>query len=191
METLTATFKGIAPLLMHNVRLADPLNPYALALHELTSKRSKKTEDNHLEIRRAEWFGGMYDVEGKPVIPADMVLAATIEGARKKKNGKQVQQGVFEALPFFPLVYDGPKDITKLFNDSSGAYMDCRSVVVNRARVMRCRPRFNAWELPVALYYDETIIDREKLATALMDAGRLCGLGTYRPRYGRFEVEFK
>lgn len=187
METLNMTLVGDAPLLMHNGRLADPTNKFTIEMKKLTSIR-KKTEEDLLEIKRVEWFGGLYtDTDGRVAIPADCILAVCIQGARKSKDGKETESGVFETQPYYRLEYDGPKSLDKLYED--GRFSDYRSVVVSRARTMRSRPIFPQWKLPISLSVNTDIIDTSKVIKAMEMAGERVGLLEYRPRYGRFSVE--
>ena len=54
LSSLTFRCVGIAPLLMHNGSLANPLNPKVKEMKEITSLR-KKTDENHLELQRLEF----------------------------------------------------------------------------------------------------------------------------------------
>lgn len=69
-------------------------------------------------------------------------------------------------------------------------YLDRRRVTVQRAGVTRERPAFNAgWTAEVSLmvllpqYIDPRLLNR-----TLTDAGRLVGVGDFRPTFGRFSV---
>lgn len=187
MKRFEATLHGTAPLLMHNERLADPTSKYSKGMKALTGKR-KKTDEDHADIKRAEWWGGLYTNpdETEVVVPVDWILACTLGGAKKSKDGPKVKSGVFEVTPEFPLEYEGKREITALFED--GRFVDYRGVGVNGKRVMRCRPRFPNWSLKVKLDYDETVLDARELLQYLTVAGQLLGIGDYRPRFGRFTV---
>ena len=50
---------SVAPLLMHNGQLSDPLNPWAQAIKRITDKRKKTLADLE-EVGRLEWYGGLY-----------------------------------------------------------------------------------------------------------------------------------
>jgi hypothetical protein len=186
MKTITATLKGIAPLMMHNERLANPRDPGTAALKKLTTQR-KKTEELLEQIAEIEWRLGFYERDGKPVIPSDNVLACVKEGARKRKLGRQVEAGVFSQERYFALAYDGPPTIGELWTD--GRFFDYRSVAVNQARTMRARPIFNEWSLPIELTFDEEMISKDDLQDALEVAGLSVGLCEKRPQFGRFTVE--
>lgn len=177
---------GVSPLLMHNGRLADPINPFTKALADVTSRR-KKTDEDRKEARYLEWLGSIYtDSNGEPCLPADMVLSSFWYGAKKAKDGKEFLAGVFESRPTFSLQYDGPRDIEQLYSDDR--FVDVRSVVVQRNRVMRTRPIFPEWSANVSLKVNTNVIDLEKVSKAAQAAGELIGMGDYRPRFGRFEV---
>ena len=187
MKTFKARLVGDAALLMHSCAGLDKFNTIAREISKLTSKK-KKTDDDLLEIKRLEWHQGLYlDSSGAVAIPADNIIAVVIEGARKSKLGKQASAGVFESSDFYPLIYDGPKDITALYAD--GRFCDYRPVRNQQNRVMRSRPIFREWSVDILLQFDETIIDPDSLFNAVKVAGEQVGLGDFRPRYGRFHVE--
>jgi hypothetical protein len=187
LKTLHATLTGIRPLLLHNGQLADPTNEHTKALREVTSKR-KKTDADHIEIKRLEWLGCLYrDEQGQVAVSEDMLLGCVSAGARAAKKGKQAQAALLGAQPFFALKYKGPTDLTELFN--TGKFCDYRLVVIDRKRIMRARPRFNQWGLDAELLYDDSLLNRDDVVTALTVAGATVGMGDFRPRFGRFTVE--
>jgi hypothetical protein len=73
-------------------------------------------------------------------------------------------------------------------------YLDQRRVVVQRNGVNRIRPAmYKGWRATVELQILlPEYITREVLGAAITNAGRLVGIGDFRPTYGRFHVvEFK
>jgi hypothetical protein len=186
MDKVTATLEGVSPLIQHNGQLADPTNKWVREIKK-TSKKRNKTDEDFETLKRLEFLGGMYmDENGEPTIPADMVLAAVIEGAKKTKNGKNAKAGVFETQPNYRLEYTGPRKPAAMYK--AGTFCDYRIVVVNRARTMRARPIFRGWSTTIELLHDPEIIDRQMVVEALITAGERVGIGDYRPRYGRFSV---
>src|SRR5512144_1137486 len=102
---------GTKPLLLHNVQLASPLNPYAKELKSLNSKRVK-TDEDRLAIARVEFEGSLYFEDGVgPYIPGQNVLASLIEGAKITRSGKKVERGVTVESFQCPLIYDGPRTV--------------------------------------------------------------------------------
>ena len=186
MESIKLALRGVSPLLMQGDALVDPLNEHRRAIREFTKKKAK-TDSDMLEIARLEWEAAMYfDVEAGPYMPGQNVDAMMRDAGRLTKRGKDILRGAMCVDDKPPLIYDGPRDIAGLWADPR--FQDRRSVVVQRARTMRYRPIFRAWSLSLTIAYDEGIFDPADLRTLLAAGGRYIGLGTYRPRFGRFEV---
>lgn len=188
MSLVRLQFSGnTMPLVMHNGRLADPLNPLAKKLKGLTAKR-KKSDDDLMEIQRVEWEGGLYyDPKTGPYVPADTVAACIISGAKQSRRGTLLKASINNILePRIPLQYSGPRTLEALWADP--VYRDVRGVVVAGRRVMRCRPCFPPpWKLTFTLEYDD--MNEEDILAVCVDAGKKAGLCEMRPRYGRFAVE--
>ena len=178
---------GICPLLMHNERMANPVDPIALELKKVTSKKTKTPED-YAEISEIEWHGSLYhnDALG-PFIPGRWMDACIKNGATMRKLGKAVLQSVTTIQDEVPLEYDGPRDKAKMFKASR--FIDIRSVVISRRRTMRTRPMFPEWSCQFDIDYNENILSHEQLVDSLIAAGESIGLGDYRPRFGKFTVE--
>lgn len=174
------------PLVLHNGQLADPLNPHTRRLRALTGKK-KKTDDELLEIQRVEWEGGLYyDKKIGVYIPAEALEACIVDGAKRSRRGKDFKAAIFLVDRKIPLVYDGPRDIEKMWK--SGEFKDIRGVVVAGKRIMRCRPMFNPpWSVEFDIEYDD--LNEDDLLETCATAGRKSGLCEMRPRFGRFEVE--
>lgn len=178
------TLNGTAPLIQHNVRLANPLDPITRAMKEISGKR-KKTDDDLFRLARLEFEGGLYFMNGiGPYVPGANIEKTIVEGARITKQGKQVERGLFVTDNESPLIYAGPRTIEDLWADES--YRSMMSVKVGQARIMRCRPWFHNWALEVTAEVDEGLLNLEALNSICSDAGAMVGLGDYRPRYGRF-----
>lgn len=179
-------------MLMHNERLADPLNPYSRWLGELTGK-TKKTEADHEEIARREFLGSGYWASddgpgGKtvelPVIPTWNIIRCLQAGATRQKLGKHVVRALVPTTMFTPLVFAGPRDAYDLWK--AGVYHNRKGVVISGRRTMRTRPCFSDWSVHADLELDLTILDPDKVDQIARDAGRYEGLGDNRPVFGRF-----
>lgn len=192
-KTISFSIRSVAPLLMHNARLIDPMNPLVKAIKKLTDKKTKKTEVDIEEIARLEFTGGLYlDGTGAPAIPEECIEAMIRDGAKKTRKGKDVQSGILcqnkEGGGCFPLVYEGPKTVDELWGDGHTEYVSMVPVKVGQARIMRCRPIFRSWELTFSLDYLPSVVNKSNIEEWLVTAGQICGIGDRRPRYGRFEV---
>lgn len=185
MADVMITLTGNAPLVMHNDRMADPLNEHTRSLKLLTSKRTK-TESDHSLIARTEFEGALYhDDEKGPYIPSDNVLRCLVEAGklRKPSKGPEVKRTVIIINDILPLHYEGPRGIDELFE---AGFFYRKSVGINQKRVMKTRPRFEEWSLSVPAVIDTTRLDLDLLRAIIADAGEYIGLGERRPMFGRF-----
>jgi hypothetical protein len=180
---------GTAPLLMHNVRLADDQDPYTKAISKLTAKRSKKTEEDKLEIDRLSFAGGMYhDLEMGPYIPAENIFRCLMEAGSLTRSGKKIERGVIFEGTRARLEYDGPRDVDTLWGeDGNSPFVDRRMVAVQRQRIPRVRPIFPNWAASIGVEIDTQVLDPEEFEDIVFKAGKLIGIGDYRRFYGKFE----
>jgi len=183
----TITLTGTAPLLMHNSRLANPLDPAAKAMKKVTGKRNK-TDDDHAEVARLEHVGSLYyDPDVGPYLPGDNIWRALYDAAKKRKMGPRIKEGVIITSDINPLSYGGPREADKLWQDEN--YRLMASVKVGTSRVMRCRPLFREWAAQAEGILDTEQLDLADLSAIAETAGQLVGIGDWRPRYGRFVAE--
>lgn len=188
MIDFTITLTGTAPLLMHNSRLSNPLDTATKALKKYTGKRNK-TDDDHEQIARLEFAGGLYmDPDVGPYIPGENIARCLVDGAKLTKQGVKVTRGVFISTDVNPLSYSGPRDESGLW-DSGWRHM--ASVKVGTARTMRCRPWFPEWRVQAEGVLDPSVLELDDLATIADNAGSLIGLGDWRPRFGRFTAKVR
>jgi hypothetical protein len=187
MSEIKFKITGKSPLLMHNGRLADPLDEVTREMKKVTSKRNK-TDEDHDELGRLEFIGGLYtDDSGAPCIPGVVMESCIRSGAKVAKNGKKVEAGSFVTDFTIPLQYNGPKDVDGLWADKRFVYR--AGVKVGQARIIRTRPKFDQWSCEFTVEFNTEVIDHDELVRAVTDAGNLKGLCDYRPRHGRFETE--
>lgn len=197
------TASGGSALIMHNERLADPLDPCTRALGAVSKKRNK-TEADHEEIGRREFIGGLYTapltgpdllvmredgsvsngVPHQPVLPAWNIIRCLQDGATRQKRGKDVLRGIYPLVEYAELKYDGPTDPEELWR--SGSFSLRKTVGVQRSRTVRTRPFFTDWQAELPVEVDSTVFDIDTLRAIWRDAGVYAGIGDMRPVYGRF-----
>ena len=187
METMKVKITGKRPLLMHSDKLADPLNPLTKEHKALTGKR-KKTDDDHEAIAKSSWAASLYIDEDGPYIPGVMLESCMVNGGKLSKLGAQLKRSAEVLDEKCPLKYKGPKTMEELWK---AGFYDARSVKVSTSRVMRYRPIFREWEIEATIAYDQESIDKSDVKRSLEDAGAFVGIGDYRPKFGRFNVEVK
>ena len=183
---------GQSPLIMHNGAASDPMHPLAKQLKAITSKRPK-TDEDHFEISRISWIAGLYlDSNGTIVLPGPNIFRALLNSARRVKKGPAVQGGVF-VLGDAPLEYPGPRDLDALWGNGDSIYVDRRPVVLKGNRVPGVRPIFPTWAASFDVEIDESIINFDDFVEIAERAGRVIGVGDFRPEksgpYGRFTAE--
>lgn len=181
---------GTSPLLMHNSRLADPLDPIVKAVKTISGKRIK-TEADHEGMARLEFEGGLYldEQDSFPVIPCANIKRSLVEGARITKSGKKIERGLFPLADHVPLIYNGPHTAAELWEKG---FVSRLSVGVTTNRVMRTRPQFIEWALQSEAEVDAFVLNPTDLQAIAETAGRMVGIGDYRPgkggSYGRYSV---
>jgi hypothetical protein len=184
MNKLKITMTGTASLIMHNARLADPLDPISREKDALSRKR-RKTDEDALALSKVEWQGSLYfDPEIGPYIPGQNVYKALIEAARKSRDGRRVEQGMFIVSDFNPLAYVGPRTLNELWADQNFVFRT--SVKQQQSRIIRTRAIFPRWATEVDAAYDPNVLDVREVTGFAETAGLYIGIGDWRPRFGRF-----
>lgn len=192
--------KGNTPLLMHNVQLASPMNPYAKKLSAMTKAKtsSKRTDQDRIDIAKVEFEGGLYwnEIDG-PYIPAKWFSKNLLDAARRGRRGKLVEEGVLpgDGALINPLVYflagtkkPGPRDLDGLWGDGESEFVNFETVRVGMAKVDRCRPIFKDWAAEIHFEIEDDVLDFATFKDISVIGGRL-GLGDYRSGgYGRFDA---
>jgi len=186
MSEIKFRVEGVAPLLMHNGQLANPLNSTVKSMKALTGQR-KKTDETHLELSRLEFYGGLYlSKKGEVQIPSEVIESTLIEGAKKSKLGKAFKSAI--AIYDDAILDYGKKLTVDQMWELPDEYVDVRPVKVGTSRIMRTRPIFRTWALEFIVSYNADLINPEQIQLAVDDAGMQVGLCDYRPKFGRFQV---
>ena len=184
--------KGITPLIMHNGAAGlDTRSPANLEKAEIAKKRgTNRTEADDIRLRELEtetslWVNG----NGRPTVPEAAMRSVIETGARKLKQGPQVREGlVVDSVDEF--IYDHSLGTTVAELIKTVQFV--APVVVQRARILRTRAKFDEWGLRFRVEVDDELVDKGQLERWLDIAGRRIGLGDWRPEksghYGRFEI---
>lgn len=161
--------RGTAPLLMN--RFTD----------ESGSKKTKKIYDDQEEAEKRLYL----DENGKLYQPGEHIERALQLASKNFKYGGRKSYYDFVRSA----VFVQPEKVIHIIQDWK---IDKRPVVIQKRRIMRCRPLLKNWQLKFQLHVIDENIDAEVLKEILEYAGRFIGLGDNRPRYGRFKViQFK
>lgn len=185
-KTIKVKIRGVTPLLMHNSVGADPTNEGVIELKKMTAIK-KKTLDIYEKIKICEMRVSLYyDDEIGPYIPAEMVEALIRDAAKTEKLGKAMKVGLIADPEKIPLIYKGPRDIDTLCGP--GEFRDSRVVRNQQNRILRTRPIFFPWGAEFEIRYSPSLHNPDSILHFIGIGGKLCGIGDFRPRYGRFEV---
>ncbi len=170
---VSVKIEGISPLLQHR---------YEMEKAEKKSKKKVGSVDYSEEIEQAIYR----DEKGEIYQPASHIEGTLMKAA---VNFQITGKGKKTYKDLTKMVIVEPFAIPHLHKDFK---IDKRPVVIGRARIIRCRPRFDKWSLSFTMLVTEDQLPIEVLEEILEYAGRYIGIGDYRPRFGRFRiVEFK
>lgn len=183
-KTLKFKITGIAALIMHNGQTADPLNQHSQSIAQITSIR-KKTEADHREVAKREFFAGFYLSQGEPCLPPEMIEKALIQGAMKAKRGPAAKAAIIVEANT-PLLYAGPRKPAELWADEK--FQLRVPVKVGTSKVIRTRPRFDDWSAEIEIKFLPSLLNEREIRSFLVAAGEQIGIGDWRPRFGRFAV---
>ena len=170
VKSKDVTIKGISPLLMH----AFPMVPI-----EALEKKTPQ-EQAELSAYRDPDTKGLY-------VPAMAIQRCLIAAATfSKGKGRGSLQKVVAAC-----ILVSPERVP-LGQDTF--MVDARPVVIpaTKGRVMRYRPRLEAWAITFSIDYDDTLLTERELRQVVDNAGQRVGLLDFRPEkkgpFGRFMV---
>lgn len=186
MQQVKFHITGIAPMLHHNVRLANPLEVKVEEMRQISKKRMK-TRADHEALARLEWALGLYhDDDIGPYIPSKWLNAGMVKAGKKERLGDKFLASARVLEDRIPLEYDGPRDLKGMWD--SKFYFQTM-VMVQRARTLRTRPMFEKWEAEFTVAFDENEINRTEVIRCIQRHGEMIGLGDARPQYGRYQTE--
>ena len=187
MKTIHVKMNGVSPILMNNPQGVNPLHPLVIEKKKYTSLPSKKkTEEVYAIISDLEWLIGVYWEDNFGLyISNEMIMGTLVDGAKMNRNGSAVLKAVQVIDSIVPLDIGEVQNFDKMKTDIR--FRDVRSVVVQRSRVTKTRPRFNTWRCEFDMIYDETVVDLATIALAFENAGKYCGVFDNRKHgYGRY-----
>lgn len=166
--------EGVSPLLFH------AWNVEAVAEKAKAAKGSKAKKQDNVDsyVYRNE--------EGDICIPTEYLRQSIIVAAKYRQDPRSPRKS---AMDLFKAGIVGITNLVSL-GKKEWDYLDQRRVTVQRAGITRTRPAFKTgWRAIFRLI----VLTPEYIAPALLNdvvqaAGRLVGVGDFRPTYGRFQV---
>lgn len=173
---------------MHNGMLCDREYEWSRRLKEMCAIR-KRTDDQDRQIERLGYYGSLYMApdDSGPCLTSAMLQAAIVHGAKKSRMGAAAKSGVFVDSEWSPLEYKGPRDRESLYDDKN--FVSRATVRVQSSRIVRVRPMFRDWACSFSVIVDPEAISERQVKDAITACGQLCGIGDWRPTYGRFVLD--
>lgn len=170
--TVEVTVRGVCPILFHRWNV-EAVETKAKAAKGSTAK---KTDDTESYLYRGE--------SGEVCLPGEYLRQSIINAAKFKQDPRSPRKS---AMDLFKAGIVSLTDLASLGADRPD-YYDKRRVMVQRQGVTRVRPAMNSgWEATVTFMVNlPEYIGESFLRQVLDDAGRLVGVGDFRPTYGRF-----
>ena len=172
--TVTVTIKGVADILFHR------WNCEAVAEKAKAAKGSAAKKSDNIEsfIYRND--------NNELCIPGEYVRQAIIGAAKFKQDPRSPRKSAVDlvkaaVVSLTPLASLGVKDYD---------YEDKRRVQVMRAGITRTRPAMKSgWKVTMDFMINlPEYVSKDFFHSLLSEAGRLIGIGDFRPTYGRFGI---
>ena len=186
MKNIKLKLTSTCPLMLNNARTVNPFDEYSKMLKPITSKRVK-TEDDLEEISRIKFIASFYYEDGTYILPANNIEQSFIEAARERKLGKKFEKSfrIFDdaKLDFRDKLIP-PEELYNL-----GIYVDVRAVGIKNVKITTTRAIIPEWSAECTCWYDESQLNESDVMEVAEIAGMRYGVGTYRRRYGRFDVK--
>ena len=183
---------GTQPLLMSNSLAVMKQGAIGKRLGELTKLR-RRTEADEAELRKIKFLMGLY------YDPRRLALSclAIIFGPRfsmERSSTKRAEISSEAALFSRRSSSWSSTDRSSVIPDElheDGRFVDIRPARVGgKSMIEACRPIYPAWSLKATIESNDQIGNVSDIKKAVEIAGLCEGLGTWRRRFGRFEVSF-
>jgi hypothetical protein len=168
------TVTGVAPLILH----AWNVDSVEVKAKAAKGSKAKKEDDVESYVYRNE--------AGEIAIPTEYFRQSLINAARFRQDPRSPRKS---AMDLFKAGIAGLEELCSL-GTKEWDYLDRRRVTVQRNAITRVRPAMKpGWrvDLLVGVVLPE-YISADVLNETLTQAGRLVGVGDFRPTYGRFQI---
>lgn len=172
--TVRVEIEGVSPFLFHRWSVE------AVAEKAKAAKGSAAKKSDNLESYVYR------DAKGKLAIPGEYFRQALIHAAKFRQDPRSPRKSAMDLFKAGIVALDELATTGKKDWD----YLDQRRVMVQRNGITRQRPALSTgWRVSLQFLVNlPEYIAPAFLHSTLTDAGRLIGVGDFRPTYGRFRV---
>ena len=172
--SVLVTIEGSADLLFHRWN-AEAVDAKARAAK---NSKAKKSDDVETYVYRTD--------DGALAIPGEYLRQSIISAAKFRQDPRSPRKSAMD------LYKAGVVALTHLssLGKDKWDYLDTRRVMIQRSGINRTRPAMKAgWRCTVELLVNlPEYVDRNSLRETIEQAGRLIGVGDFRPTFGRFGI---
>lgn len=140
--------------------------------------KAKKTDDVESYVYRTE--------DGELAIPGEYLRMAIIGAAKFRQDPRSPRKSAMDLYKAAVV----PLTVLAPIGKTTWDYEDKRRVVIQRNGVNRVRPALRVgWKVAFELMVNlPEYVSPEALNDVIQAAGRLIGIGDFRPTYGRFQI---
>ena len=169
------TLEGTSDLLFHRWNCESVEEKSKAA----KGSKAKKTDDIESFVYR--------DEEGFLCLPSEYIRQSMIHAAKFKQDPRSSRKS---AMDLFKAAIIGLTNLASL-GIKDWDYEDKRRVVIVKSAISRIRPAIKAgWTADFEFLINlPEYVDRQLFMEVLANAGRLVGIGDFRPTYGRFVIK--
>jgi hypothetical protein len=175
--------------------VANPFDPQGRKIKRISQKKNKSDEDYELLAQLQFQASLYYDERIGPYIPIDNIWKCLQQAAARYKEAAQVKSlvvikglvGKDEDSGAAKLIYNGPRELQALYADKRFVFLKMGKIPGKRTSILTARARFDQWAVEFVIEYLE--ISKERLMDYNAVAGRLIGVGAWRPQHGLFVPE--
>ncbi len=168
------TILGVAPLLFHAWNVESVAEKSAAK----KGSKAKKEDDVNSYVYR--------DDKGFLCLPGEYLRMSLIGAAKFRQDPRSPRKS---AMDLFKAAIVSMTPLASL-GQKEWDYMDKRRVVIQRNAITRSRPAFKeGWKATIQLMCNlPEYISPSFLNDVIGQAGKLVGVGDFRPSFGRFQV---
>lgn len=176
--------RGLKPLLM-----SSPQEVYEGSKGKSRKSSSEYVDEEEAEKRAYRIKPG--DPKSPLVVPARCIMACLVNAARLYRTRGRVGISVKDMIKGSVSIDPDPVPLLNNKDRKVTKYIINRNlVVVQRSRILRCRPEIKEWNLKFVIQWNPRIygLTLDQIKDVVHDAGFI-GLLDWRPTFGIFELK--
>jgi hypothetical protein len=196
MRNAEISITGVSPLLMNNPQTVDRFNGFAKRMAAINAKKTRRTDDDYLELRDLEMESKTYfDKNGVGIyVPSSWLSEAIATAAFRvaKISRADIRGALFTTEEKIPLKFrdmDKVKAITDIIKNE--AFRIVLNLPQGQTRLAKAFPIFHQWSFKTSVEFDDKIIDPDSVTRIVEHTAKYGGFGDFRPKFGRAAAEVK